>query len=163
MEENHLAKRAFLSSKSRLRRADPEMREAIQLGELSYRLGARVTVPYKLEVKQSRIPVANLGVFSKRSWKKGKPIIMVVGEYRESNQQTSHERKYSYELLGRFEDVSVQMTDDNKSNIVKYINSAKGTKREPNVVILQHEGTLLMVYAQKDIKKGDELLADYSF
>lgn len=57
---------------------------------------------------------------------------------------------------------SLDMTNQN-ANMVKYINSSNGTKKQlqSNCKVFWQGMAVAMVHCTADIKKGDELLADY--
>lgn len=98
----------------------------VELGLHSQTIGARSTLPGKLEVRRSS---HGLGVFALCEFKAGDPIILVTGLIKQSDSDQDTTYIFSMDGGGN-QDCDLDLSG-HKANIVKFVNSA-GVRR--NVV-----------------------------
>jgi hypothetical protein len=138
-----------------------DVRAAVVLGNHSFQLAWK-SLPKHLKVQDSCVgPDAGRGVFADRCYNTDIAIIMLRGSLVAAHTQSDVQRSYSF-TIAAYPLVALQMHQEGECNIVRYVNSVSGTSRQANVRIC-NQGSVLILYANCAIAKGDELLLDYFF
>jgi hypothetical protein len=104
------------------------------------------------------------GVVTTRAIKKGAAIIMAVGVIIARDLRMNP--KYMFDMIDTgdkmCEKLDYDMTPTGRSNIVRFINTAHGT-RKPGNCELRWESTVPIMYATRDIAAKDELRSNYKY
>jgi len=120
--------------------------------------------PTYLEVKDSKIPGAGYGLFTKKSLKRGEKVVEYLGEiidYQEYNKRTD-ENKYGYMFY--LDKKTCIDAYDTPHFVARYANDAKGLKRVPgldNNCEYHIEDKRVYIVAKRDIRPGEELFVSY--
>ena len=107
-------------------------------------------------VRRSTIPGAGLGLFTNRSLRKDDRIMEYGGSLEKIRlRKTTHDcTGYCFEITDR-----IHLNGSAPSSgLARYINDARGRR---NNLISALCGTRVLLYALRDIRKGDELFLDY--
>lgn len=115
-----------------------------------------------LEVKQSGLPNAGLGLFAKRTFRKGQRITEYKGVLKKWR-EVAHEDGINTYLMrvNRFWAIDAKPA---VQTFGRYANDAAGTTGKSashNNAIYVTEGRRCFLEAAKDIQPGDEILVDY--
>lgn len=115
-----------------------------------------------LEVKPSRLPGAGMGLFAKRSFKRGQRITEYKGRLRKWKDAAPEDGTNAYLMrVNRFWAIDALPAT---LTFGRYANDAAGTpgkSRSENNAIYVTEGVRCFLEADKDIQPGDEILVDY--
>lgn len=125
-----------------------------------------------LLVAQSSFPGAGLGVFATKDIPAHCDIIGVCGKFVTTADQPDTNRAYSFTIenglkYGTHENDDMPNSccldcyDPKKTNVVRYINSALGSRVRANVKIVWHRYVPILCSCSRQIRKGEELLLDY--
>lgn len=149
--------------------------DAVRRGLQSQRRGRLASMPEELLVKRCGSRHGH-GVFADREYREGEPIVVCTGtivmcshaDVREYDETMCYAMDGAGEL---FSDLNIDTVAAAGGNIVSLINSAyvegdpggAALERDQNVELCFHPEPLLVVYALRDIRRGEELLADYAY
>lgn len=173
------AARRDLAVAKRKRKREEMLRlqvDAVRRGLESQRRGRLASLPGELRV-DARGSRHGHGVFAEREYREGEPIVACTGtivvcsraDVREYDETMCYAMDGAGEL---FSDLNIDTVDAAGGNLVSLINSAyvggdpagaAALERNQNVELCFHPEPLLVVYALRDIRRGEELLADYAY
>eukprot|EP00111_Clytia_hemisphaerica_P020841 TCONS_00061461-protein len=119
------------------------------------------SLPDGLEVRESNIPGAGLGVFAKRQFNSGTRFGPYEGKkVRPDIPKDDMDTSYMWEIMKEGRVVYyVNGKDEKYGNWLRYINCSR-TESEQNLVAFQYHGQIYY-RAYKEVKIGDELLVWY--
>jgi SET domain-containing protein len=114
-----------------------------------------------LEVKKSLIPVAGLGLFAVRPFAKGETICEYMGD---KITVAAYDKKYANDNMGSYgmqlDATYVLDAAKTSSGVARYACDYHGSGKKPNAEYVI-QGSRIFILALKNIKAGDEILADY--
>ena len=117
-----------------------------------------------LEVKESTIPHAGLGLFTTKDRKKGENICTYSGkiilEMSDSDSETEREPYIGRYVLQVQNNILIDAARTDSEG--RYINSARGTRKKNNVqAVWDRKKKIANIRARQKIKAGEELLMGY--
>jgi SET domain-containing protein len=104
------------------------------------------------------------GVFALRGFKKGERILLLTGKYIPFGARTKlQDYRYSFCINKNAHTDGLRMLRNKECNMGKFVNCPGRTRRLPNCTVkLYTFKFLIFLVALKPIKKGQELLCNYS-
>lgn len=139
---------------------------AVNAGMDSDLQGSEASLPGYLRVKpHAGVDSSGRGVFAGIDIAGHVPIIMCTGRIEQRN--TSKHGRYSFEMEGAGQGagqtfVGLDLNTGISGNLTKYINSSVGSGKPPNCQVYW-QGSLAIVCSTQNIKKGEELLLQYTW
>lgn len=148
---------------------EQKLRVAVERGEKSKQLGASASLPGQLLVRRVGVVHGN-GIIADRDFLQGDPIIACTGRICVASAlaviEYDERMCYSLDRAGEaYRDLNLDTGAPRQNNMVCYVNSAKNhpTLIQNADICFDDHAPLPVLYALKDIRKGEEILVNYDY